>query len=65
VSARIYANAADLTPVALAPLHADFDAMLRAVDSAPRQVSSDLAWLGYEARLNSAKGDGAEQDGAS
>ena len=62
MSARIYPNAADLAPVALATLPADFDAMLAA---APKLTgSADMAWLGHEARLNSAKGDGAEEDGA-
>jgi hypothetical protein len=64
VSARVYPNAADLAPVTLAPLPANFDAMLRVVDSVPRAASADMAWLGHEARLNSAKGDGAEEDGA-
>lgn len=59
---RVYPNAADLAPVALPKLPADFDAMLR--DAPKLTGSADMAWLGVEARLNSAKGDGAEQDGA-
>ena len=62
MSARIYPNAADLAPVALAPLPADFDAMLRAAPSLTG--SADMAWLGVEARLNSAKGYSTEEDGA-
>ena len=59
---RLYPNAADLAPVALAPLPADFDEMLAAAPALTG--SSDLNWLGHEARLNSAKGDGAEEDGS-
>lgn len=59
---RLYPNAADLAPVALAPLPADFDAMLAQAPSLTG--SADMAWLGREARLNSAKGDGAEEDGS-
>ena len=61
MSARLYPNAADLAPVALPKLPADFDEMLRAAPSLPGPA--DMAWLGHEARLNSAKGD-AEEDGA-
>ena len=62
MSAHIYPNAADLAPVTLPKLPADFDEMLRAAPSLTG--SADMAWLGVEARLNSAKGYSTEEDGA-
>lgn len=62
MSARIYANAADLAPVALAPLPADFDEMLAAAPTLTG--SADLAWMGFEGSVNDGEDFTPEEDGA-
>jgi len=61
VSGRLYPNAADLAPVALAPLPAGFDAMLAAAPSLTG--SADMAWLGHEGSVNDGEDLRAEEDG--
>lgn len=62
---RATGNTCDFDIVPMRTLPADFDAMMSAVDIAPRKVSSDMAWMRHEGSVNDGEDLRTEWDGAS
>lgn len=61
---RAMGNTCELDIVPMRTLPADFDAMMSAVNIAPRKVSSDMAWTRREGSANDGEDLRTDWDGA-